>query len=99
MGMDSLTAVELRNALQTAVGVGLPTTLLFKYSTVQALTRFLADEILGLAAEDGAAASPSASAPAPAVTATSTAKPLIEEVENMSDAELSAMIDAELGGL
>ncbi|MFA7238788.1 MAG: type I polyketide synthase [Sulfuricellaceae bacterium] len=92
IGMDSLTAVELRNALQTVVGASLPTTLLFKYSTVQTLTRFLADEILGLA---GNATETAVAHPAPPTPTTSNA---VEEVKGMSDAELSAMIDAELAG-
>ena len=101
MGMDSLTAVELRNALQGVVGTNLPTTLLFKYPTVQALTDFLADEIFGLNAAPAAIGSdakpienrpsePSAR-PVDAVTA--------ESVSEMTDEELAAMIDAEMLGL
>ena len=88
IGMDSLTAVELRNALQTAVGAELPGTLLFKYSTVAALTGFLCDELLGSSVR---AAVPSSVTPAASVSA--------ESVEHLSDEELSALIDAELSGL
>lgn len=96
IGMDSLTAVELRNALQTAVGASLPTTLLFKYATVQALVGFLCDEILALGgreAEPSAAVRPAAAAPAQPASLGAA------DVAGMTDDELSAMIDAELGGL
>ena len=92
MGMDSMTAVELRNALQNVLGVRLPTTLLFKYSTVRALGGYLVDEVLA----DTDVALPPASVPRPANSSTPDA---VSEVAGMSDAELSAMIDAELGGL
>jgi acyl transferase domain-containing protein/acyl carrier protein len=49
MGMDSLTSVELRKRLQSALGRDLPSTLAFSYPTVDSLLEFLA---------------PSASAPA-----------------------------------
>jgi myxalamid-type polyketide synthase MxaB len=56
MGLDSLMAVELRNALSAAVGRPLPATVLFKYPSLQALTDFLAYEVLGIAAGEEKAA-------------------------------------------
>ena len=102
MGMDSLTAVELRNALQAAAGVNLPTTLLFKYPTVQALTAFLADEIFG---SNAAAASVAAvdAKPVESKPSEAAARPVdavtAESVSEMTDEELAAMIDAEMSGL
>ncbi len=45
MGMDSLMAVELRNRLESTLGVRLSVALVFTYSTIATLAEFIADEL------------------------------------------------------
>jgi NAD(P)-dependent dehydrogenase (short-subunit alcohol dehydrogenase family) len=52
MGMDSLTTVQLRRHLEVSLGCALPTTVAFEYPTVEALTRFLMDDVLALDVPD-----------------------------------------------
>ena len=53
-GLDSLGAVELRNALEGALGISLPGTLVFDYPSVDAMTQFILSQIpaADAAAED-----------------------------------------------
>ncbi|WP_380283414.1 type I polyketide synthase [Kitasatospora purpeofusca] len=55
VGFDSLTAVELRNRLNTATGLRLPTSLLFDYPTPETLSAHIRTAALG---EPDAAAAP-----------------------------------------
>jgi len=41
MGVDSLTAMEFRDGLESSLGIALPSTLAFDYSSVETLTRYL----------------------------------------------------------
>ncbi len=84
MGLDSLMAVELRNALGQSINQSLPATLVFDFPTLDALTDYLLNEIL----EFSDARSPEA---APAVQTTAA-----DDLAALSDDEAEALLLAEL---
>jgi acyl transferase domain-containing protein/acyl carrier protein len=89
MGMDSLMSVELRDRLQASVGRALPTTLAFEHPTVGMASRYLAEQVLSLVAQDGAP--PPSSKPA--------AGPSVEELDQYSEDELTALLDQQLASM
>jgi acyl carrier protein len=88
-GLDSLMAVELRNALAHAFGRPLPVTLLFDHPTLDALATHLT-KLLGLDAEADADVA------APAAAEASAATQARADVQALSDAEAEALLLAEL---
>ena len=78
--MDSLTAMELRNRLQTELGRPLPTTLTFKYPTLRTLAGYLVQEHLRPRDGEGPSPDPATCAAGPQVDAA-----LVEELESLED--------------
>jgi acyl transferase domain-containing protein/NADP-dependent 3-hydroxy acid dehydrogenase YdfG len=87
MGLDSLMAVELRNALSAKVGRRLPATLLFDHPTLDAL----AAHLLGLLELPEAVAAPAATDGA--------VEDRAAEVRDLTDEEAEALLVKELGAL
>jgi microcystin synthetase protein McyG len=91
LGLDSLMAVELRNAVGSAVGQSLSATLLFDYPTLDRLVDFLLTEVMAL--EGSPAVSPEMpSAPPPTPLNAES-----EALDEMSVDEMAALLDKRLG--
>jgi len=90
LGLDSLMAVELRNALGGAVGRSLPATLLFDHPTLRRLVDYLGGAVLEL--DLGARTEPT-----PAEAAGPSAAE--EELERLSDDEMAALLARRLDTL
>ena len=86
LGLDSLMAVELRNALGNSFRDTLPATLLFDYGSVQGLAEYLAGEVLDLQAE----------AACEEENATDRTVSLEKEVEALSDEDVEKSLLDEL---
>ncbi|MGC4808873.1 SDR family NAD(P)-dependent oxidoreductase, partial [Micromonospora sp. DT233] len=65
MGVDSLTAVQLRNRLNTVTGLRLPSTVVFDYPNPTVLARFVLAELSGAPAQVDQAVQPSTPADEP----------------------------------
>jgi NAD(P)-dependent dehydrogenase (short-subunit alcohol dehydrogenase family) len=95
LGLDSLMAVELRNMLGAGVELkrALPATLVFDYPTVEALTGFLAEQLLPAGSENNGAEPPVQPAP---VEMQAVKEIQLSELEELSDEEAEAMLLAQL---
>jgi acyl transferase domain-containing protein/acyl carrier protein len=82
LGMDSLTALELRNRLQTTLGCELPTTATFDYPTPEALTDFIFQLIERPPQAEAARTDP-----------VGTAQKMEDDLSKVSIADLENMID------
>src|SRR5690606_4491216 len=87
MGLDSLMAVELRNAISRAVERPLAATLLFNHPTLESLTDHLLELEFGAASEAEARKSEDGG---PAVSPTS-GMDVLEALERLSDDEVEAL--------
>jgi acyl transferase domain-containing protein/acyl carrier protein len=91
LGLDSLMAVELRNALATALGRSFPPSLVYDYPSIRKLTGYLEIELLG-----GLDRTPTASTPAkpPEVSG----QDRISALENLSDDDVERMLQERRSG-
>ena len=88
LGLDSLTALELKNHLETGLGISLHATLLFDYPTIESLAEHL---LLKLFDEEPEAVAEDSDA--------ELERAILDEIDHLSDEELAAVIDAELTDL
>ncbi|WP_239485298.1 type I polyketide synthase [Micromonospora humidisoli] len=58
LGLDSLAAVELKNALESVFRVPLPTSILFDYPAVGTLAEFIGQQLASVESESGAGSEP-----------------------------------------
>lgn len=85
LGLDSLMAVELRNALSASTDRTLPATLLFDYPTLDALAGYFM-RVLGLAGDE----------PVSAVVAARATASIPMDIEGLAEDEAAAQLLAEL---
>lgn len=83
-GLDSVTAVELAEALGTALGRPLEPTLAYEYPTIEALAHYLVVQAPTTAAPEGAIANLEPEDPE--------VDQLVRELEMLSDAEIQALL-------
>ena len=84
LGLDSLMAVELRNTLASTVGQNLPATLLFDYPTVETLTDYLSQRLLGQKEHP--------ETPAELRSPVSSGSDLLDQIENLDDEEIERLL-------
>jgi len=103
-GIDSLMAVQLRGMLSRVLSVEppLPATLIFEYPTIDAIAHHLSDRLFPPAIREPESASPeslraSTSAAFPSSASPSTAALDAHQVEALSDAEISALLEQRYG--
>ena len=98
-GMDSLTALEYRNRLESGLGLSLPVTLVWNYPTVSKLASHLLDK-LDLA--EGMSDSNAEDVDAPASESTKKESneaeldDLLKEIDSLSDDEIRKILDEDL---
>jgi acyl carrier protein len=86
LGLDSLLAIELRNALARSLGTSLPATLLFDYPTLDTLTDYVMRDVLEL--EVAPAGPGGLEAPAD----------LVGSIEELADEEVDRLLAARAKG-
>jgi len=88
MGMDSLLAVSLQKRLEQTCGLKLSATLIFDYPTLQALTKYLANELLQQTPQQQEVASPRKNM-----------EQFLDQLESISDQEAERLLLSKLSSL
>jgi NADPH:quinone reductase-like Zn-dependent oxidoreductase/acyl carrier protein len=86
LGLDSLMAVEFRNALAALIGEHLPATLLFSYPALEDLARYLLTRLVPAEAEDTE------------IAGESPTTDVIGAIDNLSDEEVDRLLAEGFGG-
>jgi acyl carrier protein len=91
MGLDSLMAMELKNAIDQAVGRKLPPTLVFEYPTIEAISSYLLREVIRL---EKPAESQIITPPLETIQTTTASQrnATISQLEQISDEEAEAIL-------
>ncbi|MFZ4816949.1 MAG: beta-ketoacyl reductase, partial [Phototrophicaceae bacterium] len=97
LGLDSLTSIELRSTLERTLGLDLPATVAFEYSTAETMATFLLNSLPDMGGSD-AAPEPITYTPSVSLTSWTDATPqAAPDLDSMSDDELLALLEQELG--
>ncbi|QRK07699.1 SDR family NAD(P)-dependent oxidoreductase [Archangium violaceum] len=91
LGMDSLMAIELRNALQKGLGVSVPVTVALDYPTIDFLVQHLLGEVLKLDVEEAPRSPVTPSVPVPGPEDARK-----KDLDALSDAELARLVAEDL---
>ncbi len=98
LGMDSLTAIELKSRLVNSLAQPLPSTLIFEYPTIEALATYLAQDLFA------GEAAPTVSSPVQApensvVNDSANDQTLVANLEQLSEAEVEALLLSQIEAL
>jgi len=87
LGMDSLTATEVRNRLQSSLDIPLPATIVLEHGNLAALTAYLAEALWPSTSETREHAA----------DADENLDALLAEIENLSEGEIDRALAASAG--
>jgi acyl transferase domain-containing protein len=97
LGLDSLMGLELRNSLQTSLGVSLPATMVFNYPTTTLLSQYLAEKLAPQQDDSELKQVPEVPAALPGALETNEeVHEILEEIERLSDEDLPRKIAGEI---
>jgi NAD(P)-dependent dehydrogenase (short-subunit alcohol dehydrogenase family)/acyl carrier protein len=88
LGMDSLMIAELMTNLQTAIARQFPLSMMFEHANIEALTRYLSEQVLGFKLNGDA--------PPPAHVSDDALDAALDQLEQLSDEEALALLAEKL---